>query len=205
MPAIAMIVAEGNLEVPAALRILDAVNLELIIKEPLVMGGCEPFWKNAIRYNHAAKSLGYILGLTDLDAHECPSKLLDSRLPVERHPNFLIRIQVRELESWLLADTLGMARFFAISQKIIPTRPDDLSDPKQAIVNLARRCTKKRLKEDIVPDEGRPGPVGPGYTPRITEFIQKHWDPERAAQRSPSLARALKTLRSINDSPSHTI
>ena len=38
--------------------------------------------------------------------------------------------------------------------------------------------------------------VGPEYNSRFSEFVQTHWDLERAAVVSPSLKRTLDRLRS---------
>jgi hypothetical protein len=46
-----------------------------------------------------------------------------------------------------------------------------------------------------VPPEGSSGIVGRGYTPRMTEFIEDHWRPDKAQRRSESLRRALEAIR----------
>lgn len=194
MGRVMLIVVEGVLEAPAARRLLDAAGWDHTGVEPLVQGGSVAFWENAPRYNEAAKHVGPVLGLTDLDTHPCASGLIGERLRAACHPSFLLRIAVRELESWLLADAPAWARYLGVSEALVPSRPDVLEDPKQSLVNLVRRSRKRGIREDIVPEAGRPGPVGPGYTPRMSEFIARHWVPERAAQRSPSLARALSAL-----------
>jgi hypothetical protein len=142
-----------------------------------------------------------VLGLTDLDAHPCPSALILEKLGASVHSRFLLRIQVRELESWLLADSFAWAAFLKVSEASLPRDPDLLTDPKQALVNLVRRSNKKQIREDIVPRIGSHGVVGPGYSTQIGMFIADCWSPTRAAERSPSLMRALRALRKVAEAP----
>jgi len=39
--------------------------------------------------------------------------------------------------------------------------------------------------------------VGVGYSARLIEFAQRHWDPSRAAEASRSLARCIEAVRSV--------
>lgn len=184
-----------------ARRLLHEVDMVADDLTLVVAGGCGPFWQRAVKFNKAAEFCGYVLGLTDLDNHPCAAGLITEKLPEPLHPRFALRIQVRELESWLLADAAAWAAYLNVSPAIVPTDPDGLEDPKRELVNLVRRCRKKSLREDIVPDLGAPRLVGPGYTTRIGEFIWQHWQPTRAVERSPSLRRSVEALRRIAQAP----
>ncbi|MEQ8822726.1 MAG: DUF4276 family protein [Sumerlaeia bacterium] len=188
---------EGLLEEPMARRLMAEAEIETDGLGLIVAGGCDPFWQRAPNYNKAAEHVGYVFGLSDLEQHSCPSGLIAEKMPGKLHPRFVLRIQVRELESWLLADPEAWAAYLKVSAGLVPKDPDTLPDPKRALVNLVRRCRKKSLREDIVPEEGKPRVVGPGYTTRIGDFITEHWNPSRAAQRSPSLKRALLALERV--------
>jgi hypothetical protein len=196
IPSITIVVVEGTLEVPAAYRMLGALNIPLEGITVINTSGCDKFWQVAPKYNQAAAVMGPILGLTDLDLHPCPIELITRHLGNKRHPNFLLRIAVKELESWLLADVAALADYFGISTAVFPTDPDTEPDPKQTLVNLARRSKRKSIREDIVPKQGSKGVVGKGYTPRMTEFIENNWDPINAEQISDSLRRALGAIKS---------
>jgi hypothetical protein len=98
------------------------------------------------------------------------------------------------LESWFLADD-SMADFLRISGALLPRNPDTETNPKRTLVNLARRSRSARLRSDLVPEEESSGIVGKGYTPRMIEFIERHWRPNRAQHRSESLCRALAAIR----------
>jgi hypothetical protein len=201
MAGFIMALVEGTLEEPMARRLMKEVGIDAANVKLAVAGGCENFWRRAPSYNEAARHFGFVLGLTDLDQRPCPSELISEKLGGSPHPRFTLRIQVRELESWLLADHVAWSQYLKVSSSLVPRHPDSLADPKLELVNLVRRCNKKTLREDFVPQVGTPRVVGPGYTSRITEFIWKHWSPRRASERSPSLQRALQALEKVARQP----
>ena len=71
---------------------------------------------------------------------------------------------------------------------------DNIPNPKEFLVSLARRSKKRRLRDELVPEPGAKIPVGYGYNTRLMEFIREHWNLERAATISPSLKRTLDRL-----------
>ncbi len=192
--AIEIIVVEGALEVVASLKLLRALNLPTDDLFPIDKMGCSNFWRDAPKYNQAAQH-SLVFGLTDLDHHPCPSGLIAKHLKRGKHPNFILRIPKRELESWLLADAEAMAQYLKLSLDVFPPNPDAEADPKQTLVNLARRSTRTELREDLVPARGSKAVVGRGYTSRVTEFIESRWRPLKAQHRSDSLRRAIAALR----------
>jgi len=194
---------EGHLEEQMARRLLREVGLNPDHLNVVVAGGSSAFWQGASRYNRVAQYVGYVFGLTDLDSHPCPSGLISEKLDEQLDPRFALRIQVRELESWLLADDHAWSEYLGISASVVPVDPESLEDSKRELVNLARRCRRKSLRDDIVPKEGTSRQVGPGYSTRITEFIHGHWSPRRAAIRSPSLKRAIIALEQVARAPAH--
>lgn len=196
----ALVVVEGALEVPASLKLLAAAGAGTEGLHPIDKGGCVRFWQDAHRYNRAATSLGPVLGLADLEAFPCPSGLIAKHLRMPRDSDFVLRIAERMLESWFLADD-SLADFFHIPGSLLPRNPEAETNPKQTLVNLARRSRSARLRSDLVPDEGSSGIVGKGYTPKMTEFIENHWQPNRAQYRSESLRRALAAIRLATEGP----
>jgi ADP-ribose pyrophosphatase YjhB (NUDIX family) len=98
-------------------------------------------------------------------------------------------VAVREIESWALADHDGLKRL--IGRRIDPPRePEGLVDPKRTLIELARRHAAKEVRLDLVPARGALATQGLGYNTRLVPWAQHVWDPEAAAQRAPSLARA---------------
>jgi hypothetical protein len=192
---IAIVVVEGALEVMASLKLLRTLHVPTEDLFPIDKMGCTNFWRDAAKYNQAARQC-LVFGLTDLDHKPCPSGLISKHLKNGKHPNFILRIAERELESWLLADIEAMAKYLKLSQNIFPNNPDAESDPKQTLVNLARRSTRTALREDLVPESGSKGVVGRGYVSRMKEFIESKWRPLKAQQRSESLRRAIAAIQS---------
>ena len=194
-----IVVVEGALEVTAVLKILRALQLPTDDLYPIDKRGCSNFWRDAHKYNQAAAHQ-LVLGLTDLDQAPCPSGLIAKHLKRGKHTQFILRIAVRELESWLLADAEAFAKYLRLSLDLLPLNPDNETDPKRTVVNLARRSTRKDVREDLVPDTGSKHIVGKGYTPRMKDFIETQWRPLKAQQRSNSLRKTLAALRQATQS-----
>lgn len=190
----AFVVVEGALEVPASQRLLREAGVDTTDLTVIDKGGRVRFWKDVRRYNRAAEHAGLVLGVADLEAFPCPSGLIARHLRGHLHKNFVLRIAERMLESWLLADP-ALAKFFGIDAALLPRDPDQEANPKQTMVNLARRSSSRKIRSDMVPQEGGFGVVGRGYTLRMTEFIEEHWRPVVAARRSASLRRAMRAVR----------
>jgi hypothetical protein len=144
-------------------------------------------------YNHAATHAPWLV-LRDLD-HDAPCAVeLRQRLLPEPAARMIFRITVRSVESWLLADRRGLAQYLGVAANKLPTLPDQLDNPKQELVNLARLSRNRRIREDIVPEPGFGTSVGPGYTARVSEFVQGLWSPSRATEHSDSLQRCVHAL-----------
>jgi len=157
--------------------------------------------KQARNFNTIANTYPVLL-LTDLDHTLCASKLTKSWLPIPQNSNFLFRVAVREVESWLLADREAISQFLNISISICPDSPDSILDPKQALLNLAKKSKRREIKQDMLPTKGSLSPVGLGYNARLADFVWNYWDVDRAVVRSDSLNRAWKrvcALKSFNE------
>jgi hypothetical protein len=147
-------------------------------------------------YNKAAVFAPWLV-LRDLDGDApCPGELCRQLL---EHPadQMMLRIPVRAIESWLLADAVSMAVFLKVSSALLPGDPETLGNPKQELVNLARRSRSKSVRDSMVPPEGFSVTIGPEYTTRLIEYARLHWNPLRAAERSESLRRCLAALQRI--------
>jgi hypothetical protein len=126
----------------------------------------------------------------------CPSALVNSWLP-DKSDRTLLRVVVRELESWFLADKRGLASFLHVSPVLIPNNPEELRDPKQFLINLARRSRKASIRRALVPAEGSSASVGPGYVAEIETFVANTWDLAAARTNSLSLNRCLLRLEEM--------
>lgn len=150
--------------------------------------------RNVARFNQAARHQPFLL-LTDLDRGACASALIREWLPEPRHQNFLFRVAVREVEAWLLGDRTGFASFLGISQNRIPRSPEALPDPKQALIEIARRSKHRKLRSAIVPARGTTSKQGPDYNGCLSRFVTDDWDPDVAAEACDSLQRLRHWLR----------
>jgi hypothetical protein len=196
MTSFRLLVTEGLLERPVALKLLSELHLPTREVVWVPKPGRHAFWRDARRYNRAAQHTGPILGLADLETYPCPSGLIAEHLPEGRHPGFVLRVAERMLESWLLADGEALASFLCVSPQLLPRDPEAEVHAKRTLVDLARNSPDRTIRSDLVPEEGSKGTIGRGYTPRMTEFVVRHWRPLEAAKCSQSLRRALNAIRS---------
>jgi hypothetical protein len=82
-----------------------------------------------------------------------------------------------------------------VPAKDVPLAPDSEPDPKLSLVNLARRSGKREIRDALVPPaDARGAKVGREYLPVMGEYVRSVWDIDAAAQRSPSLRRALAAI-----------
>jgi hypothetical protein len=192
------VAVEGPLDEAVIKRLTDFTKIEIG-----TVYGREG--KNALHskingYNHAANFSPWIV-LVDLNhEQDCAPSLLTSWLP-KPASNMFLRVAVKKLESWLLADRSSMATFLGVSKALVPQFPDLEDDSKLTLVNLARRSRFSSIRRDLVPTQGSGRQVGAAYTSRMTDFVSIIWNPEHAAQFSPSLARCITALNRISNFP----
>jgi hypothetical protein len=185
------IAVEGDLDEAVLRKVLGLVGIGIVN----IYGkkGKDNLRLNVPRYNAAAQHGGWVV-LADLDRNaECPPPFILTWLP-SRHPKLQLRIAVRAIEAWLLADRHEIARFLKVSEHRIPLQPEDERNPKATLISIARNSKSKMIREDVVPSPKSTATQGPAYTSRIIEFAMNYWNPERAANSAPSLARSVNSL-----------
>ena len=158
-------------------------------------GGFGYLKKNIRGFNNASKGMPFLV-LTDLDSRECAPALIKGWLPVPINHNLLFRVAVREVESWVLADRDRFAKFLGIRKTLVPVNVDAIDDPKECLINLARR-SKRNLREDIVPTKGSTAKQGPDYNGRLVSFVSEFWNPREAMHNSPSLERTIRAVENF--------
>lgn len=142
--------------------------------------------------------LSFLL-LTDLDTRPCPPDLLDDWFGVIPKPDsMLLRVAVREVESWVLADRIRFAGWLGVSENEVPAAPEACLDPKADLLFLAKKSKKSGLKEGLLPKKGAPSKVGLEYNDLLCAFVSSEWRVEEAAKLAPSLARAIRRLREFH-------
>lgn len=144
-----------------------------------------------------------ILILRDLDDDAtCPSKLIQEIIS-NPHKNLILRICVKESESWLLADADAYAQYCGIAVSSIPSETDGIANPKQTIINWGRDRRASKLHRHLDEAHRRGVPDWAILVDWNLEFIESHWNAERADKdgRSRSLCRTLNRLRTFIGHP----
>ena len=191
------LVIEDELSEVVVRRVLADTDRGYVVGSAYGRSGFGYLRSTANNWNAAAAAGTPILLLTDLDRHVCAPDLISGWLDRRCHANFIFRVAVREVESWLLADREGVAQFLGINYVLVPDRPDLVSDPKQTLISLARRSRRRALRESIVPRQGSTAAQGPNYNGCLGEFVRNRWNPNAAKNRSPSLNRAWQRVMSF--------
>ena len=185
--------AEGITDAAVARRLIAEVATTADDVQGLK--GKDDLLKRLPGFNQAARLSPWLV-LMDLDQEECTPGVVKRLLP---RPARLMsfRIVVRSIEAWLLADREGIAGFLGVASARIPRDPDQLSNPKQDLVNLARRSSRREIRTGLVPLPKSGRNVGEEYSLRLIEFANDSWRPAVAARTSESLRRCRERLREL--------
>lgn len=159
-------------------------------------GGKPALRRKVSGYNAAAQFAPWVV-LVDLDRDaECAPPFRAAWLPTPA-PHMCFRVAVRTVEAWLLADRERFARFLGVNLGSLPRSPEDLEDPKQLVVDLARGSRKRDIRADLVPRPGAGRRIGPAYTDRLIEFAVGPWRPPAAAEIAESLKRCMSRISEL--------
>jgi hypothetical protein len=133
----------------------------------------------------------------DRDDGNCAPELLARLMPDGlRTATLAVRIPVRSIESWLLADIQGFSKYFRVDERLLPSDPDELENPKSVLIRVCAKAPAQ-IRNAMQPRQGSGRAVGPEYTALVTEFGSRHWDGARARENSPSLHRSLCRLEEL--------
>ena len=193
-----ILAVEDSLSDAVSTKILKHFGIEILLRIPNTYQGKSYLQRRAAELNRSAVGPLYVFMFTDLDSPQtCVPELIQSWVKAPLNPGFFLRVAVMEIESWIMADRGALAAFLSIPVNRIPSTPDNILQPKEFLVSLARKSRKKSLRDQLVPRKGAATTkVGPEYNNCIGEFLRVHWDLERAAVVSPSLKRTLNRIRS---------
>lgn len=188
------IAAEGDVDAQVCERLIRLAGHEA--GPAYVRGGKGNLDSKLPAYNNAARYAHWLV-LRDLD-HDagCAPELVQALLP-DPSDFMCLRVAVRSVEAWLMADRERISRYLGVPLNVVPLDPDMEEHPKTTMVNLARRSSKRNIREDMVPEPGHSRSVGPGYTARITEFAISLWRPSAASRSSRSLSSCIRALRRL--------
>lgn len=188
------IFVEGVIDEMAIKRVAHQFNPNIKIGTSYGMKGKDYLREKVNGLNKAAAGCPFLV-LTDLDKIECVPMLITDWFETSMSPNLLFCVAVREVESWLLGDRFSIAEYLGINESLIPENVDEVSDPKEFILNLARRSRRQNLKHDLLPRHGSTAKIGPNYNGQLINYIRTKWDPQRASNHSSSLHRTIEKLR----------
>lgn len=177
------------------LRRIIAKRPALQVAAVFSRGGYGYLKKRASGFNQAARHRPFLL-LTDLDTGVCAPDLIREWLAGEqRHPSFLLRVAVPEVESWLLADGEGLRRFLGLRGAKDIAQPERLADAKAELLLWAEKAGTRDLREALVwRDEHGQRHPGPDYNGTLLRFVQNDWNVQAAARRCGSLAGLIRAV-----------
>jgi hypothetical protein len=151
--------------------------------------------KQAPAFNNAAKGCPFLL-LTDLDQNACPPQLIEEWLGRPCHPHLLLRVAVREVESWLLGDSTGLSAFLGLRKPFVCAYPEQLPDPKRELLRVATTSPRRAMREALVWKDEPSGRLfqGPDYNGTLAKFVRKDWNLAQARAKCRSLDRLFDAL-----------
>jgi hypothetical protein len=189
------IATEDELSEVIAEKLLREKNNRVNILNKFRKGGFGYLYSKMDSWQKISKQIPVFI-FTDLDTLECAPSLIEKWCRgIPLGDNLHIRVAVREVESWLLADKEAM-RVLIGGKGNIPNRPDELNDPKLELLKLANKASRD-VRLDLVSQTSSSLKQGLGYNARLISYVQGLWSPERAADNSPSLQRTRSRLESL--------
>ena len=192
---------EDRLSDAVATKILETFDIKIVKR--IGFQGKSDLERKTSELNRAANGIAVFM-LTDLDSpRDCPPRLIRSWTRGTLNPRFFFRVAVMEVESWVMADRIGFAAFLSVPSHRIPSPTDNILNPKEFLLSLARRSKKKAVRDALVPAQGATLSVGNEYNAILSEFVREHWNLERAATASPSLKRTLDRLTQEKNAGTH--
>lgn len=187
------LVVEDVLQAAGVQRVVDLHSSRIQVNVVHVKGGSGFIDRNILRYAGAAKHKPFVV-VRDLDRVKCAPMKARDLLPNGAPPGFLLCIPVREVEAWFLADAESLGAYLGV-RSIRVRDPESIEDPKQFLVECARRSKRKSNRQGLVPvGVAR---VGQLYKSTMLEYVVNHWRVDRAMERSSSLERFARKLAAL--------
>ena len=188
-----MVVVEGDTDLPYVRKLVSEAGLT--VTSEVDAGGKGSIDRDLKKYNAMAKTMP-LLVVRDLD-HDAPcGGTFVAQLKLKQSRWLRLRVAVRELEAWVLADAVGLSKFLGVDAKWLPEDPDSETNPTRSLLSIATR-SPARIRRKLLPEKGSAAVVGPLYEAALIEFGELGWDAARAAKRSPSLRRARASLKTL--------
>lgn len=187
-----LLAVEGDLDAAVLVRLLSELGLPSP-NDVVGRSGKDFILARLDKYNAAAEVMPVVVVL-DLDREECAPGFVQSLLSTPSL-QMCLRVAVREIEAWLLADRAGIASHLHVASALVPPHPENEPDPKQVMADLARRSRLRWIREEVAPRPGSGRAVGPAYVDHLMSFVDSGWDITTAMDFAPSLRRAAEDLQ----------
>lgn len=176
--------------------LINSCDEKYSIAQRIITDGNGRIKKNLNGYNNASRFTPFCV-LTDLDKISCPPQLIAGWTEnFTIHPNLIFRVAVKEIEAWILSDTVGFSKFSGIGRSRLPTKVEELNDPKATLLGLVARFGKAKIREALLPRDEY-ATIGPNYNLLLGEFVAEQWDVHRARANAQSLDRMVTKLESF--------
>lgn len=143
-------------------------------------------------YIQQARHVQPVICIADTD-RSCPVDLIANWMTSGGDERFILRLAVKEAESWLMSDPESFASFLKVPVARLPRRPDEEPDPKQLVLNLAARSKSRDIRTEVVSplDSSK---QGSGYNLHLCRYVKATWRVNEGRTRSPSLNRAVSRV-----------
>ena len=156
---------EGDADVPVAERLIRHVGHTP--HRAIVAGGVPRLDQRIPGLTRSAAHMNWLI-LRDLDREQCAPRLVRRLFAGGIPPRASLRIPVRSMESWMLADAVGFSEVFSVNQNRLPDRPDNLENAKLYLVNACRSSRRLEVRSAIPATKGershgRPGVCEPNF------------------------------------------
>lgn len=167
-----------------------------------VYGGFGYIRSNLQKFHNLAQR-SPVLIITDLDHQTCAPSLRENWLRSAKiseplPDNMLFCIAQTEIESWLLADTNGIATFLNVSpSKLTSNIETSIVDSKKYLVQLAKVSSNADIRSDLAPSRKSSASTGINYNYRLSQFVGNDWNFREAATNNLSLRRTIAKLSSL--------
>ena len=184
------LVVEDELSEAVLRRIIRDFRKDWVIGPVYGRQGNTYLFKHIRAFNKAAQGIPHVL-LTDLDDVDCPPTLVNRLFQPNEVRNLVFCIATREVETWIMADREGFARYLGIGRSLVPSDVETIDTPRETLISLAKRSRNRSIREDIVPKVGSTAKKGRGYNSALSSFVLQKWNVESARGEAMSLDRAI--------------
>lgn len=110
-----LLAVEDELSAAVMRRLIQTTGRKFVISRTINARGYGRLKADMGKFKSASHVLPHVV-LTDLDQYPCPPALLKDWKATALPPRLLLRIAVREVEAWLLADREGIANFLSVAK-----------------------------------------------------------------------------------------